>query len=233
MTSCAISGHRPTRFKFGYKETHTGCKRLKRVMREQFDLLYQQGVREFYVGGALGVDMWAAEILLRMKEQSAYSDLLLHMVLPFAGHDENWDERSRERLRFIMRHCADTVIIGIPGQLPLACYKLRNQYLVDHADCLLAVYDSDRSIRSGTGQTVHYAQRRGLHPIILVHPDTFDVCCLLEPVADPDAAFAEVTGVIRAEKILEVLTAPPCIHCEWVQSAGARPMCIDAAMIPV
>ena len=80
MTSCAISGHRPTRFKFGYKETHTGCKRLKRVMREQFDLLYQQGVREFYVGGALGVDMWAAEILLRMKEQSAYSDLLLHMV---------------------------------------------------------------------------------------------------------------------------------------------------------
>lgn len=178
MTSCAISGHRPTRFKFGYKETHTGCKRLKRVMREQFDLLYQQGVREFYVGGALGVDMWAAEILLRMKEQSAYSDLLLHMVLPFAGHDANWDERSRERLRFIMRHCADTVVIGIPGQLPLACYKLRNQYLVDHADCLLAVYDSDRSIRSGTGQTVHYAQRQGLHPIILVHPETGNISLL-------------------------------------------------------
>ena len=56
---------------------------------------------------------------------------------------------------------------------------------------------------------------------------------LIKPVADPDAAFAEVTGVIRAEKILEVLTAPPCIHCEWVHSAGARPMCIDAAMIPV
>lgn len=56
---------------------------------------------------------------------------------------------------------------------------------------------------------------------------------LIEPVADPDAAFAEVTGVIRAEKILEVLTAPPCIHCEWVHSAGARPMCIDSAMIPV
>lgn len=56
---------------------------------------------------------------------------------------------------------------------------------------------------------------------------------LIEPVADPDAAFAEVTGVIRAEKILEVLTAPPCIHGEWIHSAGARPMCIDSAMIPV
>ena len=56
---------------------------------------------------------------------------------------------------------------------------------------------------------------------------------LIEPVADSDAAFAEVTGVIRAEKILEVLTAPPCIHCEWVQSAGARTVCINTAMVPV
>ena len=56
---------------------------------------------------------------------------------------------------------------------------------------------------------------------------------LIKPVADPDAAFSKVTGIIRAEKILEVLTAPPCIHGEWIQSAGARPMCIDAAMIPV
>jgi hypothetical protein len=31
---------------------------------------------------------------------------------------------------------------------------------------------------------------------------------LIKPVADPDAAFAEVTGVIRAEKILEVLSLP-------------------------
>ena len=56
---------------------------------------------------------------------------------------------------------------------------------------------------------------------------------LIEPVADPDAAFSKVIGIIRAEKILKVLTAPPCIHGEWIHSAGARPMCIDAAMIPV
>ena len=56
---------------------------------------------------------------------------------------------------------------------------------------------------------------------------------LIEPVADPDAAFAEVTGVIRAEKILEVLTAPPCIHGEWIQSAGTRTVRIDAAMVPI
>ena len=45
---------------------------------------------------------------------------------------------------------------------------------------------------------------------------------LIEPVADPDAAFAEVTGVIRAEKILEVLTAPPCIHNGYIRQARGR-----------
>ena len=68
--------------------------------------------------------------------------------------------------------------------------------------------------------------------------DTHFVNCTgLDDGPDADThlttAFAEVTGVIRAEKILEVLTAPPCIHSEWIQPAGARPMCIDAAMIPV
>ena len=56
---------------------------------------------------------------------------------------------------------------------------------------------------------------------------------LIEPVADPDAAFAKVIGIIRAEKILEVAASLTCIHSEWIQPAGARPMCIDAAMIPV
>lgn len=42
--------------------------------------------------------------------------------------------------------------------------------MIDHADVLLAVYDNDRSIRSGTGMTVNYARKKGL-PVILIHPD--------------------------------------------------------------
>ena len=69
VKSCAITGHRPTRFKFGYKENYTGCKRLKKRLYEQFALLYEKGVRRFYVGGSLGVDMWAGEQVLTLKEQ--------------------------------------------------------------------------------------------------------------------------------------------------------------------
>jgi hypothetical protein len=41
----------------------------------------------------------------------------------------------------------------------------------NHADCLLAVYDNNRSIRSGMGMTVHYAQKKN-PPIIYIQSDT-------------------------------------------------------------
>ena len=171
MNSCAITGHRPTRFKWKYKENDTSCKRLKRRMQEQFALLYEQGVRRFYVGGALGVDQWAGEILLRLKEQPGYSDIELVVALPFEGHDAKWDARSKSRLKFLLDHSTETVTVGTKAEPAAICYKKRNYYMVDRADCLLAVYDNDRSIRSGTGMTVNYAKKKDL-PITLIHPDT-------------------------------------------------------------
>lgn len=177
MKSCTITGHRPTRFKWKYKENDTRCKRLKRRIQEQLVLLYEQGVRRFYVGGALGVDQWAGEILLRLKEQPGYGDIELVVALPFEGHDADWDARSKSRLKFLVDHSTETVTVGTTAEPAAVCYKKRNYYMVDHADCLLAVYDNDRSIRSGTGMTVSYAQKKGL-PIILIHPGTGEVSTL-------------------------------------------------------
>ena len=56
QTSCAFTGHRPTRFSFKYDEEHPDCTQLKNVLGEQIALLYQQGVTDFYTGCALGVD---------------------------------------------------------------------------------------------------------------------------------------------------------------------------------
>ncbi len=169
MKTCAITGHRPTRFKFKYNENYAGCKRLKKRLHDQFILLYEQGVRRFLVGGALGVDMWSGEILLKLKERPEYSDIELVIVLPHLGHDARWDERSKKRMAFLREHCAECITIGTDTG-PESYYK-RNHYLVDHADCLIAVYDNDKKLRSGTGQTVRYAEEKGRH-ITLIHPDT-------------------------------------------------------------
>lgn len=42
----------------------------------------EEGIFRFYVGGALGVDMWAAEQLLYLKEQPGYQDMLMLFTWP-------------------------------------------------------------------------------------------------------------------------------------------------------
>ena len=175
MEICAITGHRPTRFKFKYNENYAGCKRLKKRLRDQFILLYGQGVRRFLVGGALGVDMWSGEILLELKKQPEYSDIELVIVLPHPDHDARWDERSKKRMAFLLKHCTEHLTIGTDASPE--SFDKRNRYLVDHADCLVAVYDNNRAVRSGTGMAVQYTEKLG-KPVVLIHPDTGKIVSL-------------------------------------------------------
>ena len=159
--SCVITGHRPTRFKFKYNEKDNRCQRIKKCLQEQLVQLYSQGVRCFWAGGAMGTDMWAAEILLRMKEQTAYQDVELCLALPFEGYNADWDDWHRKRMDL--------------GEMPSSeNYKKRNYFMVDQAGCMVAVYDNANNVRSGTQQTVNYAKKKGLQ-IIYIHPDTAQV----------------------------------------------------------
>lgn len=166
LYTCAVTGHRPAKLHLG--RTDDAAFRLRERIRLQLTELYEKGVRRFLLGGALGVDLWAGEILVSMGKDGCFSGLELVMVLPFAGYDRPWNEQERERMNAVRAHCAQTVIVG-NGENPTLCYWLRNRYLVDHADCLLAVYEPAHA-RSGTGMTVRYGERKGI-PIFSILPE--------------------------------------------------------------
>lgn len=170
--ACAIMGHRPTRFKFKYKENFSLCKKIKRSMVEQFQAMYGKGVRRYFIGGTLGVDIWAGELILELKRQPIYKDIELIVVLPFPNHDAQWDMRSRERLSYLLKHCSKSVTLG---ERPAPdSYKRQGYYMVDHSNFLLAVYDNTQSRHSNIDQTVNYARKKGGF-IIYIHPDTAKV----------------------------------------------------------
>ena len=173
MLSCAITGHRPTRFKFKYNENHALCKKIKNSILEVFRILHDKnGVTRYYVGGALGVDIWAAEILLSLRKQPGYGDIKLIVAMPFENYYSGWDEQSKKRLLTIIRNASYCTTVG--KEAGAVSYKKRNYFMVDHAHFLLAVYDNDRKVRSGTGQTVNYALKKKCS-IFFVHPDTAEI----------------------------------------------------------
>ena len=159
--SCAITSQRPTRFKFKYQEYMTSCKRLKKRLHDVFTELYRRGVRRFYVGGALGVDLWAGEILLEMRRQEEYQELEIV-----------WDPKSRERLRHLKENCDQFVmgskIVGAQG------YRERTAYMVEHADCLVTVCDDETKGSSGVELAVKLAEQQKL-PIVQICPRTGEI----------------------------------------------------------
>lgn len=165
MKSIAFTGHRPHRFGFA-NEQDPRCRAIKESMTELLERGYiKVGLRHIYVGGAQGVDMWAAEAALSLKQ--SHKDLQLFCVLPFAGHDSAWPQEERNRLSRISRHAE---VIVLAESYHADAYKNRNRYLVDHSDYLVAV-SLEKFARSGTAQTIRYAEINE-KPIIYINPES-------------------------------------------------------------
>ena len=161
-------------------EDYSLCKKIKANMLEVYWKLHdEREVQRFYVGGALSVDMWAAEQILRLKEQPGYEDIELVVALPFVGHDAKWDQRSKRRMEFILQHCSKKEVIG--NEDCRESYVKRNCYMVDQANYLVAVYDDVRNLRSGTMQCVRYARKNDV-PVVLIHPDTANITYPMESI---------------------------------------------------
>lgn len=171
--ACTFAGPKPTRFKFKYNENYTLCRKIKKAMLTQMKRLYhEKGVRRFYITGAIGVQMWAGELALQLKSQPGCGDIELVVVLPFPGHDAQWDVKSRKRLEFLIQNSVECVTVGTSASQEN--YIRANRYLADHAQFLIAVSDHAAAPISDMTQMEAYACQKNLQ-MIFIHPDTADV----------------------------------------------------------
>ena len=167
ITTCAFTGHRPNRFKFGYDEEHPDCVKLKLVLLQQIETLYQNGVTRFLTGCALGVDTWTAEIVIGLME--LHKNIELFCIIPYEEQAARWSPQQRERYYTILEKSTCNKLICT--HYTNDCYSKRNRFLVDYSNILLAVYDTTEKGKSGTGHTVAYARQKG-KGIICIDPDT-------------------------------------------------------------
>ncbi|SDB40346.1 Protein of unknown function [Ruminococcaceae bacterium FB2012] len=115
---------------------------------------------DFYVGGAVGFDMIAALRVLRLKKK--YGSVHLHLVLPCPIPEMviKWSDEDKAVFDDILNR-ADSITV-ISDRYYDGCMKDRNQRLVDLADTLCICYWNENDNRSGTGQTVRMAERKGI-----------------------------------------------------------------------
>ncbi|MBR2928814.1 MAG: DUF1273 family protein [Oscillospiraceae bacterium] len=143
--------------------------KIQRRTEDMIHMLLTRGYRYAAVGGALGYDLMALRLLLRLKEE--YPHLRIIGVFPFPGYDSKWTLAQREEYAALIPQL-DKLVYTVPAdKASNSAFLERNKKMVDGSSALICYYD-ERQSRSGTGQCVRYAQRNHLE-IYNVASDTF------------------------------------------------------------
>ena len=166
MLTCAFTGHRPSKLSYLRNADHPDYCRLSDMLRATCLELYGEGFTRFLSGMALGVDMLAAEVVLKVREE--HPEVSLACVLPCRDQANRWQEADRLRYQDILRQ-ADEVVCLQESYSRFAMLA-RDRYLVKHSECLLAVFNGSPG---GTKYTVDCALRAGRR-VVRIDPQTFE-----------------------------------------------------------
>ena len=149
--ACAFTGHRPERLSIPEAAVIAW---LNKEIRSAVEV----GFTQFISGMQRGVDIWAAESILILRDEGKTVRLIAASA--FCGMENQWDKKWQVRYNRILTS-ADEVhyISDHPGR---RAFFDRNNWMVDRASRLLAVYTG---APGGTRETIRYAEAQGLQII--------------------------------------------------------------------
>ena len=145
---CCFTGHRPEKMELGEKE-------IKSLLEKAIDEAIADGYVTFITGMAMGTDIWAAEIVLERKKMN--KDLHLICALPHPNFETRRSMTEKMKFNKILKN-ADLVKEINDHYFP-GCYQVRNEWMVDRSNLVIAVFNGQKS---GTKNTVDYAKRKGV-----------------------------------------------------------------------
>lgn len=153
--TCCFTGLRPRKLPFGSDENDERCIRLKNTLCAKIrELIENEGVTRFISGLALGVDTYAAEAVLFLKEE--YPGIRLEAAIPCADQTAFWSYADKKRYCRIAERCDVSTVLQ--KKYTDGCMQKRNRYMVDNSDIVIAVWDGTPG---GTENTVRYAEKLG------------------------------------------------------------------------
>lgn len=155
IKTCCVTGHRPNGFLWNYNDKN--CEEHKKYLKTIFDkirnLVENEKCENFISGGALGVDMDFAEIVIVLRDH-LYPQIKLEIAVPCAEQDIRWKFADKVRYNSICES-ADKITI-LSKNYTRFCMQKRNEYMVDKADLVLAIWNGKEN--GGTYNTIAYAK---------------------------------------------------------------------------
>ena len=143
---CSFTGHRAI-------EPHHR-EAMPALLTSAIEYAYLEGCRDFFIGGALGFDTFAAQRVLFFR--MTHPDVTLNLILPCRDQAEKWGRCQAEMYEYLLSQ-ADTVEYVADTYTP-GCMKVRNMRLASLCDIMISYVGRQRS---GASQTARMAEELG------------------------------------------------------------------------
>lgn len=164
----SFTGHRPQQLGgFRPNPTQTHVKMCLRKVIEAVCIKHPNST--FITGGALGVDQWAAEIVIDLRVKYAARSIIAR-PFPNQGGDR-WPQASKDHLQYLCDMSDDVKDVSEVnpknyGQM-VKMMNDRNEWMVDNSDWVIAVWSGKK--KGGTYNCYSYARRQG-KPVGVIDP---------------------------------------------------------------
>ncbi len=154
---CCFSGHRPEKLDEPEEQ-------VKAWLREQIDSAIAAGYTTFISGCAMGVDIWAGQIVLEFKADQVFemgsSNLHLIAATPWPGFANRWSDDWKKAYNDLLKS-AD-LVVNVCDHYHNGVFQQRNEWMVDHSNRVIAYFNG---APGGTRNTIEYAGKKKIEVI--------------------------------------------------------------------
>jgi uncharacterized phage-like protein YoqJ len=137
----AISGYKP--FELGiFKNDHPSVFYIKAAIKKTLTPMMEDGLEWVLISGQLGMELWAAEVVLELK--SDYPDVKLAVITPFLEQEATWSENNKDWYKSILAQADFIDSVTKKGYEKPWQFRMKNQFFIEKSDALLLFYDQEK-----------------------------------------------------------------------------------------
>lgn len=166
----SFTGHRPDKITGWNAHPDRVERTLRTALAAEVErLAVEEGAHTFMSGMAPGVDLWAADEVLRLRQEGRIGgDVRLVLAIPYPNFERSFGVCYRALYESVAAR-ADEVVYVSRGYHH-GCFTLRNNFLADRADVVVAYYEG---VDGGTRYTIRRAQKSGKRVVNVHLPSLF------------------------------------------------------------
>ncbi|MCO4095454.1 DUF1273 domain-containing protein [Macrococcoides canis] len=139
MKSIYVTGYKPYELNI-FNNKQPEVRYIKLYFQQKLKEYIEDGLEWVIIEGQLGVELWAAEVVIRLKKMY---DVKLSIITPFLEHHSKWNEENQLYYKQI---CARAdFITSAHNDVYRGGFQFRNtdQFVLDNTEGTILFYDDE------------------------------------------------------------------------------------------